>query len=713
MQGNQQPPAPTLPELRQDLRLEKASPAADGTPMWLIVDATQHRYIQIGETAHHLLANWRPNLSYDALIAIVAQTSSYRVTAEEIAEFVQFLSTNNLTSEPLTRDWRHYANVAAQGQHGWLKWLIHNYLFIRVPLFQPDATLRRWLPVVAPLGSRAFAMLIASMGVVGLYLVSRQWDQFTATFEHSFSLQGALTYALALIVVKSAHELGHAFTAVRFGVRVPSMGICFLVMFPVLYTDVTDAWRLKSRRARLSIGGAGVAVELALACIATFAWAFLPEGILKGLAFSIATVGWVLSVAINLNPLMRFDGYYLFADAIGIDNLQERAFALGRWRLREILFAANDPVPERLPDRMRRSLIVYAWATWVYRLVVFTGIAIVVYHMTFKILGIFLFLIEIVYFILRPIYNEVLVWRAKGRRLMHSTRSRITFAFASVMFLWFVTPWSTRIAVPSVLEVQHIARVYPQRAGVVERVWVRVGERLIAGQAIVQLSSTEIEFKLGVARRQRALTLTRLSRRSVDSIDRNDSMTLSQKLQSLNSEIAGLEREAKELIIRAPIGGIVAELNSDVHPGRTIGRNEFVAMVRSGNDLVARGYIVEADVRRIDKGASGYFVPEELDRGRIPVRLDAIAETGASTIDVTELASIYGGPIAVRPRSGARGSRTLAPIEAQYFATMDASESRMPVSAQRGVVYLQGTRQSPAERVFRQIASVLIRESGL
>ncbi len=189
--------APTLPELRQDLRLEKASPAADGTPVWLIVDATQHRYLQIGETAHHLLAGWRPGLTYEALQAAVATSSGHTVTTDEIAEFIQFLSANSLTSEPLSRDWRHYSAVVAQGRHGWLMWLVHNYLFIRVPLFKPDAALRRWLPVVAPLASRAFAIVVASIGICGLYLVSRQWDQFTATFEHFFSLEGALTYAAA------------------------------------------------------------------------------------------------------------------------------------------------------------------------------------------------------------------------------------------------------------------------------------------------------------------------------------------------------------------------------------------------------------------------------------------------------------------------------------------------------------------------------------
>ncbi len=151
------------------------------------------------------------------------------------------------------------------------------------------------------------------------------------------------------------------------------------------------------------IGGAGVTVELVLACLATFAWPFLAEGPLKSLAFSIATVGWVLSLAINLNPLMRFDGYYLFADALGIDNLQSRAFSLGRWRMRELLFGLGAKPPEQFDKKTTRILVWFAWAVWIYRLILFTGIALLVYYMSFKILGLVLFAVEIIYFIAKPV----------------------------------------------------------------------------------------------------------------------------------------------------------------------------------------------------------------------------------------------------------------------------------------------------------------------
>ena len=89
------------------------------------------------------------------------------------------------------------------------------------------------------------------------------------------------------------HEMGHALTARHFGCRVPAMGVAFLVMVPVLYTDTNDAWKLQSRRARLLIGAAGMLAELTLAVWATLLWCFLPDGPLRAGVFLLASTTWI------------------------------------------------------------------------------------------------------------------------------------------------------------------------------------------------------------------------------------------------------------------------------------------------------------------------------------------------------------------------------------------------------------------------------------
>ncbi len=704
--------APILPELRQELRLEQGARGPDGLPTWLIVDPAQHRYVQIDETAHLLLAEWQQGADYASLQRRIVENHGPLVSMEEIAAFVRFLADNHLTVEPAANGWRHYAHVAARGKHGWLMWMVHNYLFIRIPLVRPEAVLRRLQPFVALFYTRGFALFVLSAGLLGLYLASRQWDAFVKTFQYFFSWQGAAIYAVALALIKSAHELGHAFTAMRFGCRVPSMGICFMVMVPMLYTDVTDAWRLQDRRQRLFIGAAGVLVELMLACFATLAWPFLPEGVLKSLAFSIATVGWVLSLMVNLNPLMRFDGYYLFGDALGVDNLQARAFAFGQWRLRELLFDLKAPPPEQLPVRTSKILTAYAWSVWIYRFVLFTGIALLVYHMTFKILGIVLFLIEIIYFVLRPIVMEMRRWMLERQSIGRSPRARYVGATLTLLVVTALVPWSTRISVPAVLEAAEISRVYPQRAGIVQDVRVEVGQAIKAGDVLAVLESPEIAQQISVAKRRLALIKLQLARRSADQEDRAKSLVNEKELASVYSELAGLQHELDDLVIRSPQDGVVAEFNSWVHPGRPIGRAEFVALVRGTGKLVARGYMTERDVARVHPSSEGSFVPEEPGYPRYPVRLEGIAKAGTLNVDILELASVHGGAVAVRPQAAEQGHKKLFPVEANYLATLSAGTSNLPAFSLRGTVLISGDGQSLASRVWRQVAAVLVRESG-
>jgi len=112
----------------------------------------------------------------------------------------------------------------------------------------------------------------------------------------SLTPTGMLGFVLALIVSKTLHELGHAVVATRLGVRVAHMGVAFLVMWPMLYTDTGESWRLRSHRQRLAISLAGVSVEIILAGLATLAWALLDEGALRQAALYLATTGWVVSL---------------------------------------------------------------------------------------------------------------------------------------------------------------------------------------------------------------------------------------------------------------------------------------------------------------------------------------------------------------------------------------------------------------------------------
>ena len=378
--------------------------------------------------------------------------------------------------------------------------LAHQYLFFRIPLFQPQAFLLRTQALVAPLYTRTFLIVTLIVGMVGLYLTSRQWDAFLSTFGFFFTWEGALLFGAALLAVKVIHELAHAYTAVRYGCVVPTVGVAFMLLTPLLYTDVTDTWRLKDRQKRLAVDSAGVLSELAVAAFATFFWAFLPEGPAKSVAFMLATAGWIMSVAINLNPFMRFDGYYILSELTGIENLQTRAFAVGKWRLREVLFGLGKPCPETMSASAINWLAIYAYGVWIYRLFLFIGIAILVYVMTFKVLGVILFILEIVFLIGKPIVTELKEWYAMRQEIRATRRTAVTAGVLCTMIALAVVPWSGTAAVPAMVSVAERHPLHAPRPARIENMSITTGQQVSIGDVLIELSSPDLETPVETSR---------------------------------------------------------------------------------------------------------------------------------------------------------------------------------------------------------------------
>ena len=307
---------PSLPPLREDLRISQGAPLLNGAPSWVIYDPIRHRFFQVGQRTIEMISNWSSG-TVSRLQSELQAKRALRVGLQEIRAVLEFLKSSDLLAETERGLAKSFDSRAAKQRTSLIQWALHRYIFFRVPLVRPNGFLQATWPIVRPLFSRGFVILTLLMLVLGLYLASRQFSDVLAHFRAAFSFEGAVTYAVALVFVKILHEMGHAYQAVARGLRVPVMGVAFIVLFPLLYTDTTDAWRLRTRRDRLMVDMGGIFVELSLAVYATVLWCFLPDGAARDAAFAVATVSWVFSLLVNLNPLMRFDGYYLAGGRVG------------------------------------------------------------------------------------------------------------------------------------------------------------------------------------------------------------------------------------------------------------------------------------------------------------------------------------------------------------------------------------------------------------
>ena len=198
-------------------------------------------------------------------------------------------------------------------------------LSLRFPLFDPDALLTRITPFFRPFFS--WAGLAAWLLVVGAAVIqiAVHWSQLTeGVVDRVLALENVALIMLVFPVVKTIHEFGHMIAVKHWGGEVHEMGIMLLVLMPIPYVDASAASAFRERRQRVIVGAGGMFVELLIASLATFVWINVEPGAVRAVAFNVILVAGVSTLLFNLNPLLRYDGYYILMDLIEIPNLGSR-----------------------------------------------------------------------------------------------------------------------------------------------------------------------------------------------------------------------------------------------------------------------------------------------------------------------------------------------------------------------------------------------------
>jgi putative peptide zinc metalloprotease protein len=363
---------------------------------------------------------------------------------------------------------------------------------------------------------------------------------------------------------------------------------------------------------------------------------------------------------------------------------------------------------------MAAGLIGYAWAVWLYRLIVFTGIAAMVYQMSFKLLGIALFTVEIVFFITLPLWREIREWWAMRSTIARTKRTLVTLMIVACLVASACVPWSTRVDIPAILEDHALAQLYPKRAAVVVETGAVRGALVARGALIAALRSPDLEHEITLTTLKIKQTRQRLERRPGDVEERGQTHVLEQALAALQSRLIGLEAERRELRIVAPHDGIVAELDPHLMPLRWLQRSDLVALVQGTQASVVRGYVSESDVARLDMDMPAIFTPEQLDQPRREVKISHISPVGSGALDIAELASHHGGGVATRLQQHGGEPRQLLPVTGQFVVTaapLDASHG-IQTRVIRGVLHAHGRPESFIARTWRHVLKVLVRESG-
>ena len=206
-----------------------------------------------------------------------------------------------------------------------------------------------------PLFTRPGQLALAALAVAGVAAFVATAGRATAALgDSAVPLVAAIPALLLAIFV---HEAGHAFTTKHFGRDVPRAGVGWYWFGPIAFVDTSDMW-LASRRQRILVSLAGPYAEALFAGVLALAALLAADDRVAAALWS-ATLPLYISVLLNFNPLLEFDGYYILSDLLDRPNLRPRALT---WIGQQLPAALRDR------DRLRghRVELLYGLASLAY-----------------------------------------------------------------------------------------------------------------------------------------------------------------------------------------------------------------------------------------------------------------------------------------------------------------------------------------------------------
>ena len=453
-----------------------------------------------------------------------------------------------------------------------------NIMFMRFPLLDPDRFLVRTLPVVGKLISRFGALLWLVVVGVGLKVAVDHWPALRSQSENVLSPGNLPLLYASLVIIKTIHEFGHAYFCRKFGGEVHAMGVMLMIFTPVPYMDATSAWSFRSRAQRILVGAAGMIVEIFFAAIATFLWAWTGEGVIHSLAYNAMIVASVSTLVFNLNPLLRFDGYYMLSDWLEIPNLSQRANQQLRFYAERGLFGVRKIEAPAQTKREGGWLAVFGVTSGIYRVIVFAGVLLVVAD-KFLIIGLLMAAVCLISWVTVPAVKFIRYLASSPR--LDRVRPRaigvsIGLAVLLLGFLQFV-PLPSHFRAPGVLRAAERSEVINNTAGYVEAVLAKSGEPVRAGQPLLQMRNRELEIQIAHTLARREELEARVLKATTDEIA--SLKPLRAQVEAAAQQLEKFRADEAALTIRARHDGIWVAPGIETFVGRWVTRGNHLGLL--------------------------------------------------------------------------------------------------------------------------------------
>jgi putative peptide zinc metalloprotease protein len=429
------------------------------------------------------------------------------------------------------------------------------------------------------------------------------------------------------------HECAHGLTCKHFGGAVHSMGFMLVYLSPAFFCDVGEVYVYGGKWPRIAAIVAGIWVELMFCSVASIIWWGTPAGIpIHDFAYKIMLITGVAVVLMNLNPLIKLDGYYFFGELIGMPTLKEDSTAfVSSWVKRNVLRLPVE-VPYLRPRR-RLFFVIYAILSGFYSYFILFAVVRFAYNIfsRFSPQWAFLPASVLAFLIFRSrLRSSVRFMKAflldKSQNFRNWWREPYKVAAAALVALALLAPaWRETVGGRFVLEPGQRAVIRAAVPGQITEVLADEGTPVAAGTPLfllrnLRLESAADEAKASLRTAEAEAREAQLTYTNVGST-RAESASQAGRSRSVLEQVAALQ-------VTSPISGVVASPRLRDRLGSFVQEGDVLAEVDDARTLRARIFIPEFQVHRIKAGAPASLKSEAMF---YPIRGQVVSLAPASS----------------------------------------------------------------------------------
>lgn len=578
---------------------------------WYVVrDPAGNQFHRLSDAAYRFigLLDGRRTVG-EAWDLVGGQLADDAPTQPEVIQILSQLYAANLIETDVTPDAqvllrRHKMQVKRKMQGRFM-----NLLFPRIPLWDCDNFLTRWMPLMRVFLSPFGLLLWVALVGFAAFKVAPEWHRLISGAANAISPDNWMWLWAVFVLTKLIHELGHAFMCRRFGGEVHELGIMFLVFIPTPYVDASTAWGFPNKWHKILVGAGGMIFEIFFAAICAFIWLNTNEtSLLSQLCYNAMFIASVSTVIFNANPLLRYDGYYMLSDYLEIPNLQRKSseYTLGLIKRHVFRIKPNQPLP---PPLQRVWLFLYSITSTVYRtFVMFAIIFMVTYQLPEQIrwLGLLMAAGGLITWACVPMFKLFKYLTIEPE--LHRKRGR-AWAFtggvvAAIVLLIGVIPFNVTVHAEGMVNPREERFVFAESQGFVKELKVQDGQKVKAGDVL--LVATDDYLNAQIAEIRASVEAAKIRLRQAQAVDPAEAGIAQAELAIGERQLADALKRLDKLTIRAPIDGEFispqfAELN-----GRFLAAGQQpIGVVRQLDDVVVKASVTQSEAELVKANAQG------------------------------------------------------------------------------------------------------------